>query len=168
MMYDGNRSKTGRYFAVVVALAVIGFGAAGANAAPNSGSGGSSDTGSGGTGSFGTGSFGGGPGQSAPPTQHCNQSTKSGGAGVTETIHQLGRSGPTSFVLSYETENIPDMIQVFYEGAQVLNTGYVGDDINEGTGSARVTLPAGTATSVTVRVTGPADTVWSYVVHCPA
>ncbi|CAM4525857.1 hypothetical protein NONI108955_43355 [Nocardia ninae] len=134
--------------------------AAGVSAAPPSGSSGS------GSGSSGTGS-GSGSGPAAPPTQQCNQSTKSGGSGVTETAHHLGRPGPAAFVLSYETFAIPDQIEVFYQGARVHNTGYIGDNINEGTGSAVINIPAGTATTVAVRVTGPGGTDWNYTVHCP-
>ncbi|PXX63316.1 hypothetical protein DFR70_106379 [Nocardia tenerifensis] len=138
--------------------------AAGVSAAPPSGSSGSGSGSSGGPGSSGSG---GAPNTPPPPTQHCNQSTQAGGPGVTETIHQLGRPGPTSFVLSYETFNIPDQIEVFYQGTRVHNTGYIGDDINEGTGSATITLPPGTATTILVRVTGPGGTDWNYTVHCP-
>ncbi|MFC6013926.1 hypothetical protein [Nocardia lasii] len=112
-------------------------------------------------------SGGGGGGGGAGGTQQCNNSTQSGGAGVTNTNHVLGVSGPTSFVLVYETFDIPDRIQVFYQGAQIHDTGYVGDDTNQGTGSARVSVPAGSATSVTVRVTGPNSTAWEYTVRCP-
>ncbi|KAA8889715.1 hypothetical protein F3087_06730 [Nocardia colli] len=151
--------------AVVLAAAVTTAVAAGVSAAPPSGSSGSgSGSSGGGPGSSGSGS---GPGTPAPPTQQCNQSTQAGGPGVTNTMHQLGRPGPASFVLSYETFNIPDQIEVFYQGARVHNTGYIGDDINEGTGSAVINIPPGTATAVLVRVTGPGGTDWNYTVHCP-
>ncbi|QIS04191.1 hypothetical protein F5X71_19300 [Nocardia brasiliensis] len=149
--------------ATVLAAALTVAATAGVAAAPGTGSSGSSDSGSG-TGSSGTGS---GPRAQQPPTQRCNQSTKSGGAGVTDTLHEIGRSGPVSFVVSYETYNIPDKIDVFYQGALVRTTGYVGDDTNEGTGSITVGLPAGTATAVLVRVTGPNGTKWDYTVRCP-
>ncbi|MFF2085478.1 hypothetical protein ACFVVM_17020 [Nocardia sp. NPDC058176] len=129
------------------------------------------DTGSGILGDLldtGSGILSGSAGGSAEGVQQCNRVTKSGGAGVTNTVHQLGATGPTSFVLSYETLNIPDRIQVFYQGAQVLDTGYVGDNINEGTGSAVVSLPAGSASTVTVRVSGLDETKWEYTVNCPA
>lgn len=106
-------------------------------------------------------------GSSLPTTQQCNQSRKSGGAGVTSTYHDLGRSGPTSFVLTYETVNIPDNIEVLYQGQLIHSTGYVGDNLNEGTGSVVVSVPAGTATTVLVRVTGPDSTAWEYTVNCP-
>ncbi|MFD6392820.1 hypothetical protein [Nocardia sp. NPDC060259] len=129
------------------------------------------DTGSGILGDLldtGSGILGGSSGGSSETVQPCNTSTKSGGEGVTTTTHQLGVTGPTSFVLSYETLNIPDRIQVFYEGGQVLDTGYIGDNVNQGTGSAVVTLPAGSATTVTVRVSGMDDTQWEYTVNCPS
>ncbi|MGU3436222.1 hypothetical protein ACNHUS_24790 [Actinomycetes bacterium M1A6_2h] len=111
--------------------------------------------------------LGGGSSGSGTPTQQCNGSTQSGQEGVTDTLHELGRPGPTSFVLAYETENVPDQIEVFYQGAPIANTGYVGDDLNEGSGSVIVNVPPGTATAVLVRVTGPSGTVWDYTVNCP-
>lgn len=129
------------------------------------------DTGSAalGTGSAAVGSLDGGPADTQPTvTQQCNASTKSGGAGVTTTRHELGRTGPTSFKLSYETYNIPDTIEVFYEGKSIYNTGPVGDNINEGTGSAVINVPAGRDTAVTVKVTGPNGTDWDYTVNCPS
>nr|WP_037158531.1 hypothetical protein [Rhodococcus fascians] len=107
----------------------------------------------------GTGSF--------APRQPCNQGTVSGGPGVTQTNHDLGRPGPASFVINYETESVPDVIEVFYQGGLVQSIGPVGDNINEGTGSAVVALPPGGDTSVLVKVTGPADTIWEYTVNCP-
>ncbi|GAA1482834.1 hypothetical protein GCM10009624_32740 [Gordonia sinesedis] len=113
-----------------------------------------------------TGSLGGKPG--SPPVQQCNAQTLSGGAGVTNTRYVMGRRGPMSFRLDYETYNIPDRIEVIYQGRVVANTGYVGDDINQGTGSIVVRVPAGTSTSVTVRVTGPSGTDWKYTLRCPS
>ncbi|MFF1554396.1 hypothetical protein ACFVX3_25545 [Rhodococcus erythropolis] len=110
---------------------------------------------------------GSGGGGSFAPTQRCDASTVSGGAGITSTKHELGRGGPTSFVLGYETENVPDLIEVYYEGRLIHSTGYIGDNINEGTGSAVVNVPAGGASSVLVRVTGPDHTEWAYTVRCP-
>nr|WP_229745718.1 hypothetical protein [Rhodococcus trifolii] len=111
--------------------------------------------------------LGGGSSGGGTPTQQCNESTQAGGEGVTDTLHNLGRTGPTSFVLAYETEYVPDQIEVFYQGAPLYNSGYVGDNLNEGTGSAVVNVPPGVESSVLVRVTGPSDTEWSYTVNCP-
>lgn len=102
------------------------------------------------------------------PVTPCNASTSSGGAGVTTTVHGIGAAGPTSFLFEWEAYGVPDQFQVFYEGALIHDTGVVGDDINEGTGSATLTLPAGTSTEVTVVVTGPDGTAWDYRVNCPA
>nr|WP_202927269.1 hypothetical protein [Gordonia desulfuricans] len=113
--------------------------------------------------------FGGPPTTSAPErTQHCNDSTESGHDGVTRTRHTLGRTGPTSFVLDYETENVPDKIDVIYQGKEIYTTGYVGDDVNEGTGSVRVNVPRGSDDFVDVLVHGGQNTNWSYTVKCPA
>ena len=104
-----------------------------------------------------------------PSVQRCNQKTTSGGQGVTETKYLLGGRGPTSFTLRYETLKQPDEIRVFYQGRLIHNTGYVGDNKNEGTGSARVTVPVGFQDFVTVRVTGPeSGTKWSYTGYCPS
>ncbi|MFF0241053.1 hypothetical protein NXT08_14080 [Rhodococcus pyridinivorans] len=108
-----------------------------------------------------------GNGSSLPTTQQCNQSRQSGGEGVTGTYHELGRSGPTSFLLEWETYDVPDRIQVFYGGSQIYDTGRIGDSINEGTGSAVVNVPAGSASSILVRVTGDPGTDWDYLVNCP-
>lgn len=78
-------------------------------------------------------------------------SAVSGGAGITSTKHELGRGGPTSLALGYETEDIPDLIEVYYQGRLIHSTVYIGADINEGTGSAVVNVPAGGASSVLVR-----------------
>lgn len=103
------------------------------------------------------------------PVLPCNQATQSGGEGVTTTVHELGTTGPTSFLFEWEALNQPDTFQVFYEGVKIHDTGLVGDNINEGTGSATVNVPAGTSTQITVTVTGlEAGTAWSYVVNCPA
>jgi hypothetical protein len=101
------------------------------------------------------------------PPQQCNEQTTAGGAGVTTTIHELGVAGPTSFLFEWEAFGVPDQFEVIYEGAVIHNTGFVGDFGGEGTGSATVNVPAGSATTVTVRVTGPAGTAWNYTVNCP-
>lgn len=112
------------------------------------------------------GSIGGGV--QPPRVQQCDEETRSGGQGVTETRYVLGRPGPTRFTLRYETLDQPDEIRVFYQGKLIHNTGYVGDNRNQGTGSARVVVPRGTESSVVVRVTGPEEgTQWEYTVYCP-
>ena len=103
-----------------------------------------------------------------PAVQRCNEETRSGGRGVTETRYILGRTGPTAFTLKYETYDQPDKIQVYYQGRVIADTGLVGDNINQGTGSIRVGVPAGLQNFVTVKVTGPEQgTLWDYTVFCP-
>lgn len=115
----------------------------------------------------GSGILSGGSSSGPGATQPCNQSTKSGEEGVTTTTHTIGRTGPTSFDLSWDTEDIPDEIVVLYQGVPIANTGYVGGQKGTQYGSIRVDVPAGSASSVAVRVTGPSGTVWTYTVHCP-
>ena len=99
--------------------------------------------------------------------QQCDATTNSGGAGVTETVHELGKAGVTAFLFEWEAYSVPDQFEVLYEGNVIYDTGVVGDAINEGTGSDTVDVPAGTSTTVTVRVTGPSGTAWQYRVNCP-
>ena len=110
-----------------------------------------------------------GPTVAPPQTQRCNQASKSGGYGITNTKHLMGRGGPYTFTIVYDTENIPDQIEVFYQGRRLYDTGMIGDNINEGNGSKQIRVPSGTQNYVTVKVTGPdSDTHWSYTVNCPA
>ncbi|NMN95094.1 hypothetical protein FGL95_08605 [Nocardiaceae bacterium YC2-7] len=111
--------------------------------------------------------FGGSSNGGLQNSQPCNQSTKSGGPGVTTTTHSIGRSGPTSFDLSWDTEDVPDDIVVIYEGVPIADTGYVGGQKGTETGVISVNVPPGGASTVTVRVTGPSGTLWAYTVHCP-
>lgn len=103
-----------------------------------------------------------------PPVQECDEETQSGGAGVTSTNHDLGIAGPTEFLFEWEAINIPDRFQVFYEGSEIYDTGFVGDQTGEGTGSDTVSVPVGTSTQITVVVTGSdPSTAWNYRVNCP-
>ena len=102
------------------------------------------------------------PGPPGPPgTRPCNATTTSGGAGVTTTVHDLGRTSGT-FPFSYEAFSIPDRFEVIYQGTTLLDTGFV-------SGSATHPLTySGTATVVTVIVTGSSSgTAWDYVAGCP-
>ena len=111
--------------------------------------------------------FGGSSNGGLQNSQPCNQSTQSGGEGVTTTTHTIGRSGPTSFDLSWDTDYQPDEIVVFYEGVPIANTGYVGGEKGTEFGVISVNVPPGSASAVNVRVTGPGGTTWAYTVHCP-
>jgi len=97
------------------------------------------------------------------PPEPCDATTSSGGQGETITPHELGVSGPTSFVFEWTAFTIPDQFQVIYEGSTIFDTGLV-----SGGGSTIVLVPSGTSTQVTVRVNGPqAGTAWTYRVNCP-
>jgi hypothetical protein len=95
------------------------------------------------------------------PAQPCSGSTTSGGAGVTTTVHELGRTSG-SFLFSWDALTIPDKFDVFYQGALVFSTGFVSF-----TGTHTITY-TGTSTQVTVIVTGSSpSTAWDYTVACP-
>lgn len=99
------------------------------------------------------------------PVAQCNDATSSGGQGVTITPYEIGTAGPATFTVSYQMYSIPDKLEVFYEGALVATTG----DVVSGSATLNVALPAGTATTVDVVVTGPySGTAWDYTLHCPA
>jgi len=96
------------------------------------------------------------------PAQPCNVGTVSGGAGVTTTVHELGRASGT-FVFSYDALSIPDQFEIRYQGATIYTTG----GFVSGTGSKSINY-SGSDTKITVTVTGSSSaTVWSYVVNCP-
>ena len=112
-----------------------------------------------------------------PPPQRpanarpCNTDSKSGGQGVTETIHYLGpRRGRVS--LSYANKSIPDQFQVF-RGTRLIaeSSGFVSGD---GAIAFDWNPPPGAAgTELTVRVVvsggqGPRGTTeWAYRLACP-
>lgn len=113
-----------------------------------------------------------------PPPQRpanarpCNTDSKSGGQGVTETVHYLGpRRGRVS--LSYENKSIPDQIQVF-RGSRTLATT---DGFVSGNGTIAFDWnppPGAPGSELTVRVVvsggqGPRGTTeWAYRLACPA
>ncbi|MFN0074042.1 MAG: hypothetical protein ACKVVP_21395 [Chloroflexota bacterium] len=96
----------------------------------------------------------------------CNALTVSGGAGVTNTVHQLGRSSG-SFRFDYQAFTLQDRFQIFY-GADLDEDILDMDGPVSGGGTRNVSFGPGTATYITVRVTGPPGTEWNYKVHCPS
>ncbi|CAM3076800.1 hypothetical protein [Skermania piniformis] len=119
----------------------------------------------------GSGFRGGGGGLSAPPEQTlpCNASAQNGHDGITVTRHNIGRSGPTSFLLRWNTYYVLDRISVFYEGREIADTGLIGNANNppNGIGSIYVVVPPGRDSFVDVQVDGGTDTDWEYTVNCP-
>lgn len=110
------------------------------------------------------------PAPAPETTQQCNAATKSGHDGVTTTRHILGKRGPTSFLLVWDTENVPDKIDVLYQGKEIFTTNWVGNNIRSGNGkgSATISVPRGTDDFVDVVVHGGTRTHWTYTVHCPS
>ena len=92
---------------------------------------------------------------------NCNQQSKSAGEAVTNTRHMMGRTGPMSFTLNYNTGTQADRIEVFTT-ARCVPTPVLSREP-----AANVTVPAGTNTYVTVKVTGPVGGSWNYTVQCP-
>jgi hypothetical protein len=78
--------------------------------------------------------------------------------------------------LAYNMESVPDKLEVFYEGNLIASTftvygnnnGYVGGDNQAGaSGYLNFLYQYHSDQFVTVRVTGPQGTSWTYVVRCP-
>jgi hypothetical protein len=101
------------------------------------------------------------PGAGTGTPVPCNNATNSGGEGVTTTVHALGRTSGT-FQFIRDAFGIPDRFEVIYEGHVLLDTGNV-----SGAATHSITYGPGTSTSITVRVTGPTGTAWTYTVSCP-
>lgn len=97
-----------------------------------------------------------------PPPEPCDQTTTSGGAGVTSTVHELAATSGT-FSFAYEAYSVPDQFDVYYEGALVFST----DAPVSGSATVPITYGPGTSTEITVVVTGPGGTAWQYLVGCP-
>jgi hypothetical protein len=96
------------------------------------------------------------------PPEQCDASTQSGGEGVTRTVHELGQPSGT-FNFTYEAYSVPDQFDVYYQGQLIFTTGAP----VSGGDTVPITY-SGTATTIEVVVTGPAGTLWDYVVACPA
>jgi hypothetical protein len=96
------------------------------------------------------------PGTTTTTTQPpvpCSTVTESGGEGTTVNTHELGTSGPTSFVFQYNAYSIPDEFTIRYEGNVIFSTmGPV-----SGSDTETVNVPAGTSTQIEVTVVGPFD-----------
>ena len=103
-------------------------------------------------------------GDCVPEPQPCNETTVSGGEGITVTNHELGQTGG-SFQFDYDTVIQPDQITIRYEGNIIFDVGPIGTG---GTVTTTVNYGPGTSTQIEITVDGvEAGTVWSYTVHCP-
>lgn len=96
---------------------------------------------------------------------HCNEEVQSGGKGRTETRHELGNvSG--RIVIDYDMQNIPDQMEVYYDGRMVVST----DGLVSGEGKISFNYSADRSkpSFCTVVVSAPNDgTIWGYRVGCP-
>ena len=99
------------------------------------------------------------------PVVPCNNTTNSGGAGVTETYHDLG-STPGTAVVSYNMYSVPDKMEIFYGNTLIATTGGFVSNSN----SFNIAWnPGAGSTLIRIVVTGSsASTGWDYTVSCPA
>jgi len=100
------------------------------------------------------------------PTVPCNEEVKSGGQGVTNTVHPLGPT-PGLITIGYDMLSIPDKLSVTYNGRVVATT----SSLVSGKGMLRWYYypQPGAPQFCTVNVSAPEDgTVWQYSLGCPA
>jgi hypothetical protein len=95
----------------------------------------------------------------------CNSQVKSGGKGETITIHELGnRSGIVN--IQYDMENIPDKMDVYYNGNLVTTTRTLVS--YNGFLSFKYNALNGNPTKCKVVLSAPEDgTSWQYLLNCP-
>lgn len=95
----------------------------------------------------------------------CDTEVKSGGQGHTKTQHTLGDNSGTVY-LDYETQNVPDEINIYYDDKIVAST----NGLVSGSGSLKWFYKAekGKPNYCIVEVKAPQDkTVWEYILNCP-
>lgn len=97
------------------------------------------------------------------PVPFCNREQASGGQEGDRRFVQMSAS-QGDIELEYEMYDVPDRLQIFQDGVQILDTGFV-------SGSDSLTLPlAGQSGRLEVVVTGNATidtTEWDYLLTCP-
>lgn len=98
-------------------------------------------------------------------TVNCDEEIKSGGQGFTRSRHELGSTSGTVKIF-YDMREVPDQIQVFYEGNLVAGT----TGLVSGENSVEWYYQAGKrkASFCVVEMSAPNEgTVWAYSVGCP-
>ena len=91
----------------------------------------------------------------------CGTLTLPGGGQFTTTVHNLNRTSG-ALRITWEAFGVPDRFQIFYQGAQVFDSGFVSN-----TGSANVPFGPGTSTFVQVTVSGSLPVSrWEYTLDC--
>ena len=104
---------------------------------------------------------------SLAPEQQCDATTKAGGrVGVQQHRYNLGKSGPSTVSLKYETYRIGDKITVATPSGTVLWTtgGYVS---TSGPKTQPINVPAGVSALVVTITADKQGTEWEYSLSCP-
>lgn len=105
----------------------------------------------------------------------CDARNESGGEGITNNKHYLGKTGGIVRI-DYDMHNVPDKLEIFYEGERVASTyeipynidGFIGGANQAGCcGSLEFVYEPNEEEYCIVRITGPNDTVWEYEMSCP-
>lgn len=91
----------------------------------------------------------------------CGTQTQPGGGQVTTTAHNVNRTSGT-LRIDWNSFGVSDRYQIFYEGVEVFNSGFV-----SGASGANVPFGPGTSTFVQVVTTGSTPvSVWNYTLGC--
>lgn len=110
-----------------------------------------------------------------PAVLSCNTANKSGGEGITKNQHFLGDHNGTVTV-TYDMENVPDKMEVYYEGTLISSTsdisgnqnGFVGENNQAGCcGILEFPYKKNNNDFCTVIITGSNQTSWRYTISCP-
>ncbi|MDY6938696.1 MAG: hypothetical protein SWY16_13610 [Cyanobacteriota bacterium] len=102
------------------------------------------------------------PDEGEPPIAYCNREQASGGSqGDRRTLQMNLSKGEIKF--EYEMYQVPDRVQIIYEGREILDTGFI-------SGSDSLTIPyEGGSGRMEVILTGNESigTRWDYTLRCP-
>ena len=112
-----------------------------------------------------------------PPrnAKQCNSIVNSGSQGVDTKLMELGEESGV-VTLEFYPENVPDKIEVFYEGRKIITSydcnnnqnGFVGGNIGSSTCFLRFNYRFHRDSFVKVIVTAPGNlTSWQYKISCP-
>lgn len=108
-------------------------------------------------------------------TYTCDDEARSGGDGVTTNKHTLGKNSG-KVVLNFDMENVPDKLEVYYEGKLIASTtqipgnenGYVGGENGAGCcNQLSFDYKFNKEDFCIVVVTGGDSTSWTYTLGCP-
>jgi len=95
----------------------------------------------------------------------CNTEVKSGGQGRTTTTHELGRKAGQVYI-EYDMDNIPDKMEVFYNGQLVATTRELVS--NQGSLNFYYSAKPNEPNQCKVEMSAPEEgTAWQYRLNCP-